>query len=472
MAQYSEQLARPYLIENRIVEQLVQESYERLKEEVSASHILVALPQDADPADTLQAYRKADSLRQIALEGASFSMLAEQHSDDPSAARNGGKLGYFTSMQMVYPFETAAYHTPEGQVSDPVRTRFGYHIIKVNDRRPARGSVKVAHLMIRHDDPQKSGKDSEAYRQAMQIYQDLQQGAAWNEMVEKFSDDASTRASGGELPYFDTGGMPEEFEETAFSLNKQGEISEPVATRYGWHLIRLLDRKGLEPLEMLRPLLERKARSIAAQEELTDEMVQLLKEENAYQRNDRHYGELISYLSSRSPEISEPAPGAELFSLNDSSFAYAAFRDFTATQETELPMKKPEAEKLFGQFVAETIFDYEKEHLDEKNDEYRRLLQEYREGILLFNIMEERVWSRASRDTLGLRRFFEQHRDDYRWKERALATIVAAPNQKLLQLALVEARQADAPLSDEKIEEIESKFGQESAAELTIHRDA
>ncbi|MFW5726835.1 MAG: peptidylprolyl isomerase [bacterium] len=472
LAQYSEQLARPYLVENRIVEQLVLESYERLKEEISAAHILIALPENAAPADTLSAYQKADSLRQLAKDGASFAMLAEQHSDDPSAAQNGGVLGYFTAMQMVYPFETAAYQTPVGEISTPVRTRFGYHIIQVNDRRPAQGSVKVAHIMIRHDSPQNMGQDSDAYKQAMKIKQELQQGGDWNELTERFSDDMSTRSSGGMLPYFETGNMPEKFEAAAFALKEEGAISEPVATRYGWHLIKLVDRKGLEPFELLRPLLERKARSIVGQEELTDEMLQLLREENDYVQDEENYRKVLAYLTNgQAPEIGAPDDQAVLFSLRDTSFTFASFKNYMQGKPADMPYDSVQARKTYQEYEAQVIFEYEKAHLGEKYEDYRRLLQEYREGILLFNIMEEKVWSQASQDTLGLKQYFETHRDAYQWKERVSATLFDAASEKVLQQAYLEADKADSQLSKKEIDRIVELYNESSALELQIHQD-
>ncbi|MGB3777226.1 MAG: peptidylprolyl isomerase, partial [Tunicatimonas sp.] len=229
LAQYQQQLAKPYLVENRVTEQLIEEAYERSKQEVKASHILITVDENAAPADTLRVYQKADSLRQLALNGASFAMLAEQYSDDPSAASNGGDLGYFTALQMVYPFENAAYHTEMGSISPPIRTRFGYHIIKVHDKRPSKGKVKVAHIMIREGE---NAQDSSAQQKAQQIYEQLQQGGNWNELTERFSDDVTTRSSGGELPFFGTGNMIESFEDAAFALKNPGDISPPVKTRF------------------------------------------------------------------------------------------------------------------------------------------------------------------------------------------------------------------------------------------------
>jgi peptidyl-prolyl cis-trans isomerase SurA len=176
---YKEQLAQPYLTEKSVTDKLVQEAYERLKQEVNASHILIGLPADPDPQDTLAAYNQVLELRKRVTSGESFEKLAKEFSQDPSAAENGGNLGYFTAMQMVYPFEDAAYKTEVGQISMPVRTRFGYHLIKVNDKRQAKGEVKVAHIMVRAT-PGMPKADSLAAKQRIDaIYKRVQRNENW-----------------------------------------------------------------------------------------------------------------------------------------------------------------------------------------------------------------------------------------------------------------------------------------------------
>jgi peptidyl-prolyl cis-trans isomerase SurA len=179
-------------------------TYERLKEEVKASHILIMVEPDASPADTLKAYTRIVDIRNKILQGEDFAAAAIAYSEDKSAKVNQGSLGYFSSLQMVYPFETAAYQTPVGQVSLPVRTRYGYHILKVFDRRPARGEVEVSHIMIRTSDE----KDlSKAKNTIFTIYEQLQAGVKWEELCKQYSEDPATKDSGGKLRPFGTGGM-------------------------------------------------------------------------------------------------------------------------------------------------------------------------------------------------------------------------------------------------------------------------
>ncbi|MEQ9441269.1 MAG: peptidyl-prolyl cis-trans isomerase [Cyclobacteriaceae bacterium] len=468
LAQYQKQLAKPYLIENRVTEQLIEEAYERMKQEVRASHILIEVPEDASPADTLQAYQLADSLRTLAQNGASFSMLAEQYSNDPSAAANGGDLGYFSALQMVYPFEKTAYRTPIGEISPPVRTQFGYHIIKVHDKRSSQGKVKVAHIMIRSS----TESDSAVHQKAMQVYEQLQMGADWNEMTERFSEDVSTKSNGGELPYFGTGNMIESFEDAAFALANPGDISRPVKTRFGWHIIKLIDRQELEPLSKLRPALERQIESSIHAEVRQSEMIATLKAESDFQANQGNIEQAIYYLyAGDQAEVTAPDPGAVLFTVSDTTLEVSNFYAFVREKQGALTADSAVAHQLYQTFEGESLIAYEKNHLEDKYEDYRRILREYRDGILLFDIMEEKVWSRAVEDSVGLQQYFESHREDYRWKERVEATILDAQSEMILNQAKQQVGEVDGPLSDEKIAQIERALNKKSPLALQIHQE-
>ncbi len=469
LEQYRQQLAKPYLVENRVTEQLIQEVYDRLQQEVRAAHILIAVDENATPADTLAAYRQADSLRRAAISGASFAMLAEQYSDDPSAASNGGDLGYFTALQMVYPFEDAAFETAPDSVSRPVRTSFGYHIIKVKDKRPSRGKVKVAHLLVRPEPGEQEGEASPAYRKAMEIYQELQNGADWGEMVSRFSDDVSTRASAGELPYFGTGQMMESFEQAAFALQNPGDLSRPVKTRFGWHLIKLTDRQPLPPLEELRPTLERSMARSDRSAILMDDMIDRLKQENGFQPDEKNMAAAVGSLYRKNPEMPAPPPGATLFSIRGKPFRAGDFYVF-ARQQQKQQADSTAAWQLYRQYETQQIMRDEENHLADKYEDYRRLLKEYRDGILLFDIMEQKVWTEASEDSVGLRRFFEAHRNDYRWGERAEATILDAQDEETLSRVQKEIQPLTPPLPEEKIASLEKRFNTANPLALQIHQ--
>ncbi len=439
---YRKQLAQPYLTEKEVTEALVEEAYARMKEEVSVSHVLISVTPNADPKDTLAAYQKALDVRQKAEAGQDFGALARQYSEDPSAARNDGRLGYFSSLQMVYPFEEAAYQTPPGQLSPPVRTRFGYHILKVHDRRTSRGKVKVAHLMIRANPGMPAADSLAAKQKADELYKKLQEGADWNVLVRQFSEDNGSRNQNGELATFGTGSMIPTFEEAAFALQNPDDISEPVQTPYGWHIIRLLERVPLEPFDELEASIRSKVSKDSRSERNRQALLTRLRRENNFrERNDNVEKALTGVDSSYFEgtwQYDAQAVGNRdvLFTIADSAFTRGDFfAHLKANQRKRAADTSPTyaARLAYEKYRDEALVAYEEAQLEEKYEDYRMLVKEYRDGILLFQLMDEEVWSRAMEDTTGLQQFFADHRDRYQWGERAQATIYSTSTPAAMQ---------------------------------------
>jgi peptidyl-prolyl cis-trans isomerase SurA len=433
---YKKELAKPYLSEKSVTEQLIQEAYDRLATEINASHILIGIKSE----DTLAAWNKIMKIREQALNGEDFHQLARQHSEDPSAGMNSGNLGYFTALQMVYPFENAAYQTPVGEISNPVRTNFGYHILKVHDARPSQGKVKVAHIMIRAGEDASEEDKQKAKEKISEIHQRLQDGADWSQLVSQFSEDHFNKKNGGELEWFGTGNMVPSFEEAAFALKEKGQISKPVRTPYGWHIVRLMERQGLPPFEEIRnELSERVSRDSRAQLQ-ENALMERLRRENNVAQNREHIDLLLekankTLLSGRwdyKPDSLEAA--MELFLINGEAYTLGAFQQWLSRNAKAAANINPEdyLKQLFQRWQQQSLLAYEEAHLAEKYDDYRLLVQEYHDGILLFQLMDEKVWTRALEDTAGLERWFKEHRDRYQWNERARSTIFSAASAETL----------------------------------------
>jgi peptidyl-prolyl cis-trans isomerase SurA len=252
---YKEELKKPYQVGGDELDRLTKQAYERLKEEVKASHILVNVAVDASPEDTTKAFQKISAIRQRIINGEDFQKLASELSEDPSAKSNAGDLGYFTTMQMVFPFETAAYNLKPFEVSNPVRSRFGYHLIKLYDRQPARGEVEISHILLRSEN-----NDSKIKSKIFEIYDQLKAGKSWDELCLEFSEDANTKNVGGRLRPFGIGALASvpEFEQMAFSMQKEGEISDPFQSNIGWHIIRLEKKIPLPPYKDVEASLKKK----------------------------------------------------------------------------------------------------------------------------------------------------------------------------------------------------------------------
>lgn len=440
---YKKQLARPYLTETSVTEQLVAEAYERMKTEINAAHILIEVPQGAAPADTLAAWQKIEEIRQQAQAGADFGQLALRFSDDPSAQNNRGNLGYFTALQMVYPFENAAYNTPVGAISAPVRTRFGYHILKVNDKRPSQGKTRVAHLMVRTQ-PDMSAEAQQAAKARIEaLYGQLRAGESWDALVRQFSEDKATAAKGGELPPFGTGQMIPEFEKAAFSLKEKESIAPPVKTPYGWHIIKLLERETLPPLEEIRDELEARVSRDSRSQLQEEVLITRLKNENRLVENKAAIDALFQQADSSLMEGKwqyQPDTSTQqvLFTIADSAtYTTAAFVDWVRSLSFSHQQGSPDAfiNRLYRDWQKMQLIRYEEEHLTEKYEDYRMLVQEYHDGILLFQLMEENVWGKALQDTLGLQQYFQQHQDQYQWQERVQGVLLNAASDTVLQKA-------------------------------------
>ncbi len=435
---YKEQLIKPYLPEEQEIEKLTKEAYERMKTEVNAAHILVRLPENPSPEDTLKAYQKILEIRQKALDGTPFDQLAKQFSEDPSARLNGGHLGYFTVFQMVYPFEQAAYTTPAGQISPIVRTQFGYHIIKIYDRRPSQGTVKVAHIMVRMK-PDKS--DSVATRNKIfEIYDQLASGADWNMICSQFSDDLRTKNSGGELPYFGIGQIDQEFADAAFSLDSTGQISDPFQTRYGWHIIRLIDKKPIDSFKDMKQQLESKVRRDQRSKLGQQAVLSRLKQKYNFREYPAALDSILQHADSTLLQ-GQWHPGElhgilqnPMIAVNGKNYTIGNFVDFVQKHQTAVQNITPQDQlkSICNQYVTDRLYAEEEQNLIAHNTEFHFLLNEYYEGILLFDIMENNVWNKASTDSAGLTQFFNDNREKYSWGPRADAVIFDASNADVL----------------------------------------
>ncbi len=440
---YKKQLAIPYLIDSAQNQALVQEAYDRTKMEIRCSHILVKLEPTASPADTLDAYNRIMALKKRIEKGEDFASVAKMKngSDDPSAASNGGDLGFFTAFQMVYPFEDKAYKTPIGSVSDPFRTRFGYHILKTTGSRPSRGSIKTAHIMISIEKNADQTTIDNARKKAEEIYGKLLNGAKWEEMVSMYSDDPSTTKKGGELPVFGSGTsqrMIPEFEEAAFALQKDGDISMPVKTNYGFHIIKRIEKKEVSTFESMKKELQAKVNKDERSKKTQDSFVRKLKDRYGYQKGPASnlqwfLDNLDSTYFVGKWSAKDLKSDKTLFTLDGVDFGQQQFARYLEKNYRALRKDRTEVvvEAQFKNWEKTAILEYEESLLPAKYADYRALVKEYHDGILLYEIMSDKVWNKAVKDTAGLRSFYQSHLDNYRWPARISATVYECANKTI-----------------------------------------
>lgn len=456
---YRKQLAKSYLTDREITEQLVQEAYNRSLQEVNASHILIKCDENANPADTLLAYKKAIELRKRILKGESFEKIAQENSDDPSAKQNKGEIGYFTVFQTVYPFETAAYTAKAGEVSQPVRTQFGYHLVKLNSARPAQGEIHVAHILLKYPEKVTDVEKGAIKKRIDSIYSEINKGAlTFDDAVLAFSDDRTSKNKKGELQWFGTGRMVPEFETAAFGLKKDGEISKPTSTAYGWHIIKRLEQRSVAPFSEVKndfkKKVERDSRSAVAKTKL----IERIKKDYSFSENPPAR---LNFYAAIDSSISKGGFNADSLKYNKESVIFVlasklyTAQDFAKYIEKNGRRRNDKSKEgllneYYENFVNQKCLDQEESQLENKKPEFASLMREYRDGILLFELTDRKVWSNAVKDTVGLQKFHDDNKTKYMWGNRADVQIYNASDAKIANAAYKLAGKGKTPAEIQK----------------------
>ena len=442
---YRTQLSKNYTSDSNVTAALVKEGYDRMQKEIKASHILFMVDENASPEDTLVAYKKAIDVRQRALNGEDFGALAKEFSQDPSAKENSGNLGYFTSFRMVYAFESAAYKTPKDKISMPVRTRFGYHLIKVTDVRDNRGDVIVAHIMLMNptNDKGEVADPDKAKNTIQEIYKKIQQGENFEELAKQFSEDKSSAPKGGVLNRFGSGQLSsEEFENVAFSLTKEHPISAPFQSQFGWHIVKLIDKFQLKSFDESKPELENKISKDDRSRLITNSLTEKLRKKYKIKRDEKAFAAISKLVTADiyegkwvMPENTKES-SAKLFTIDSKEVSGAQFLNFIKAQQksglTIKPMNKL-MDVLYNRFVDEQINQYYNDNLENEFPEFAAVIDEYRDGLLLFDLMEKEIWERSKTDSIGLKAFYDTEKGKHMWKTRLDVIIASSTNKDMIK---------------------------------------
>lgn len=423
---YKKQLSKPYLRDNNFNENLFNEALERIQFDINASHILIKIENN----DAKSALNEALSIRnQIISKEISFSDAAVKYSDDEYVLDSKGNLGYFTAFMMLYDFESVAYNSSIGEVSVPVKTQYGYHLILVNDKRKAVGERKVAHIMFKTGKGANTKKINESYKKASETYDLLTKGDKFVEVAERFSEDRSTAVKGGVLPSFGVGKMVREFEEATFSLKLPGDFSKPFQTPYGWHIVMLLEDNPVKLDDDLFLSVKQKIEKDSRSKLSNEFMITKLKD--LY--NIKIYKENFNFLRKIAvKEVSKSEWDNELlidgdkkiFKIESKSYSLKELSDFIINNQK----KNNDFDQLYIEFLNLSLLSYEESQLESKYPEFKNLLKEYKEGILLFDITNNNVWKKAVEDSAGLSNYFNKNLSDYKWNERLDVSIFTCLN--------------------------------------------
>lgn len=460
---YKKQLSKNYLTDSKVTDELVLEAYERISYDVNARHILVRI--DAHVVDTTEAYNKILGLRERLLKEGFDKVKASAHNGNTIFVED---LGYFSGFKMVYDFENAAYNTPVGQVSEPFRTQFGYHVVEVLDKRKSRGEVTVGHIMVLNQQ-----KDSTVIPEVRinEIYKLIEQGQEFEDLARQFSEDQSSARNGGKLSAFKSGQLASvKFENQAFNMKNIGDISKPFQSDYGWHIIKLYDKKPLEPFEDIKRDLELRVKRDSRSKLINSSMSKKLKEKYKLTSKNNalpYFEGLIddSYFNSSWSIPETLQKDKTLITIGNKTYTYLDFANYLKTAQKGITGRLTPQDLISSQYQAfldKEVLVYHEENLEFENPEFANILNEYREGLLLFDLMDTKIWNAVKNDTIALKKYFETNKTNYIWPERVDALVITSANREYLQLA------KQALESNSTIDEVKAKINTNNQQNIIV----
>ncbi len=435
LQKYGDQLIKSNF-DKEVLEGAALKMYNRMQTERLVYHVMISIDANAPGADTTAAKNKLMAARERLMKGEDFSKVSLELSSDKTNTKEPGLIGWITPGQIPdMAFENAAYETPVGTISQVVKSKFGYHIIKVAGERPSAGTVTVAHILIKTPKEAKPEDIAKAKTKIDSIAQLLKNDVgSFEELAEQYSEDKMSAPNGGRLEAFGTGKMVLPFQEAAFALKNPGDISAPIQTSFGWHIIRLIDRKPNGSYAEVKDELKGKIERSPEYKTLRADFVAKVKTKYPFTENLDAKKELLGKLDSsfvKNNWTMNQAAGMNktMFSIGPRSFTQADMASYLEINQRVSRDKNIEEkyDKLYLQALEQTLIEYD---LSERNIDFKRLLQEYRDGLPLFAMLERKIWSKGSTDSVGLKNYYEAHKNEYMWEERIDATVYTVTNAK------------------------------------------
>jgi len=447
------QVAESYLKDENSLDKLINEAFERGQIDLRIAHILFPFPKNALPVDTAKVYEKAQAAYAALKKGKKFSEVAMQYSEDPSVKTNGGDIGWITVFTLPYELETLAYSTPVGQYSKPFRTRGGYHIFRVERERKAQGRIRIAQILLSFPPSSTAAVKDEIHHKTDSIYNLLLHGADFATIARSTSGDNLSYQSGGEMPEFGIGRYDSSFEATAFGLARDGDISEPLLSNYGYHILKRLDRKPfpdkldqatiaqLKQQVMNDPRIEISRKALLAR----------IEQQTGFHKSEFPDLDLWAFTDSAMLNTGLSSfrgmnYSTTLISFSRQSYNLKEWLDYVRSVRGQRPGGGQADKELFDRWIERVAQDYYRNHLEEYNQDFAFQLTEFREGNLLFEIMQRKIWDKASTDSAGLRNYYEAHKDKYWWDASADALLFTCRNQSTADA--LKARLIAHPLTD------------------------
>ena len=404
LKKYTSQLESAFLTDKVTQEKLLLEAYERTKYEVNISHVLIRMEEDDN--DTIDVYNNILSLRKLLLRDHIDSIIKNHHNGKDLIVED---LGYFSAFKMIYKFENVAYNTKIGEVSMPFRTRFGYHILKVNDKRNSLGEINVGHIMAYKNKP---GSKEKIYG----LYDSIEKGSNFESLAIKYSEDRNTSFKGGRLDPFTSGQLNSiKFENMAFSLNTPNEVSPPLETKHGWHIIKLYSKNKLKPIAEMKSILLNKIKRSSRSSIISDSFYAMLLDKynlNYDNKNLKYFSSIINDSWEMPDTIEE---NKILIKIHNKNYTFLDFATYIKENKKFVKLKNKEniMHIMYKDFINKNALEIYKDNLEHENLEYKYILKEYKEGLLLFDLMQEKIWNVASSDSINIKEFYQSNKSKY-----------------------------------------------------------
>jgi len=442
MKGYREQLAKSYLVDKEVNEKLIKEAYDRMQKDLKVSIILIS-----DNTDESKAESKIKNVYDKLKNGMSFSSLAREYSDDKYSNKIGGNLGWITALlpNGFYDLENVIYRLKKGEYSKPFKTKYGYIIAQLNDERPARGEIEASHILIR--EKVKGKKIKNVVGKIDSIYNLLESGSNFVQLARKYSMDNKTAMKGGYLGFFGINKYESKFEDVAFSLKQNNEYSKPFKSSIGWHIIKRMSKPGIKSYDKSKRSLSNKINKNERYEIARKSLIKRIKDKAGYTENTQSLNVFIDLVDKSFYTFKWKAPkyiDGLVSSIGDDKYYLKDFVNYCKkNQRTRLKFSKKSPldvsiKSMFADFINDNCIRYEEKHLEEKYPDFKFLMKEYTEGNLLFEVMEKEVWNKASKDTTGLKEFYSNNRQKYKWNRRAelFEYTIHSDNEKLIKKIL------------------------------------
>lgn len=422
---YRKQLAGSYLIDKEVTENLLKELYERTKYDIEFSHIFLPVNPDENLSKKEEIRSQMMAIKSKIISGQSFEEVAKEFSKDPNSASKGGYMGFLNAKLPTgfYGLESTLYNTPIQSVSDIVESKIGFHLVKVLNKRTARGQVQVAHIFLKND-------KKNTHLKADSLYNELMKGGDFSTIANQYSDDKNTSRTGGLLPPFGINTYENEFENVAFALANDGDISKPLTSKSGWHILKRVSKPEPDTYDIF----VRKMKSQISKDERFEvaklALINDIKQSNGFKENKSVYEHFVLTLQddlySYKWEPQNKNLDETLFIFGNSFIS--TLGDFTSfikkNTKTRLKYDKGRpvaqtANDLYNEFVNEKAIEFEEKNLEYKYPDFKSLMREYEEGILLFEVTKTTVWDKANVDTIGLEKFYLDNKSKYLGEEKA-----------------------------------------------------